>query len=80
MDTYDIEEIILGMADIVRENRILRYELQETRKQLENSKKHIADLHKGIEEGQNSFLEALMNGVFCTKEERKRLEELKEVV
>ena len=31
MDRYDIEEIILAMADIVHENRVLRYELKNAR-------------------------------------------------
>lgn len=30
-DTYEIEEIILGMADVVRENRILRKENNDLR-------------------------------------------------
>ena len=65
-DMYDIEDIILGMADIVRENRRLRYELAEM---AEYKKKYEDLLDHAVDNANKStanLLEAIMAGVYST--------------
>ena len=67
-DRYDIEEIILGMADIVWENRRLRRELAEAK---EYEKKYHDLLDQSVDHANKStasLLEAIMAGCFATKE------------
>jgi len=69
-DIYEIEDIILGMADIVKENRRLRYELEEAK---EYEKKYHDLLDHAVDHANKStamMFEAIMAGVFTgeTKE------------
>lgn len=60
MDRYDIEEIILAMADIVHENRVLRSEL---RKAKEYEKKYDELLNRCVDDNQkysSAILEAVI--------------------
>ena len=74
MDRYDIEEIILGMADIVQENRVLRQELKRA-KEFEN--KYDDLLNRCVDNANKSsaaIFEAIMLGCYNTsgkKEENK---------
>ena len=68
LDRYDIEEIILGMADIVHENRVLRQELKRAK---EYEKKYDDLLNRCVDNANKStanLLEAIMAGCFATKE------------
>lgn len=68
-DLYDIEEIILGMAEIVRENRRLRYELEEAK---EYEKKYNNLLNEAVDHANRStatMLQAIMAGAFSNGKE-----------
>ena len=68
-EPYEIEEIILGMADIVMENRRLRYELKEAKVYEE---KYANLLNQNVEHANQStamLLNAIMAGTFSNKEE-----------
>lgn len=70
-DRYEIEEIILGMADIVYENRELRRKLQEAE---EYKKKYDDLLNQNVKEaGERSaaLLDAILNGAFTGITEQK---------
>lgn len=60
----DIEDIILGMADIVMENRALRRELEEAREYEEKYRKLLSDTLKESEETNKKLLEACLMGCF----------------
>ena len=66
LDIYDIEEIILGMADIVHENRRLRYELKRAQ---EYEKKYDDLLNRCVDNANKSsaaIFEAIMLGCYNT--------------
>ena len=66
---WKVEELILGMADIVYENRKLRRELKEAN---EFKKKYYDLLNDSVENANKhtaSLLAAIMAGAFSTKEE-----------
>lgn len=56
----DIEDIILGMADIVMENRDLRAELSRMRRLHEQHDEHMRDFIKGHQEADREFLKLIM--------------------
>lgn len=60
----DIEEIILGMADIVMENRALRRELEEAREYKEKYSKLLSNTVKNAEESNRELLKACLMGCF----------------
>lgn len=65
-DKYDIEEIILGMADIVYENRRLRAELKRAQ---EYEKKYDNLLNRCVDNANKSsaaIFEAIMLGCYNT--------------
>lgn len=64
LDRYDIEEIILGMADIVHENRVLRKELKRAK---EYEKKYDDLLNRCVDNANKSsaaLLEAIIMGCY----------------
>ena len=64
LDIYDIEEIILGMADVVHENRRLRYELKRAQ---EYEKKYNDLLNSCVDNANKSnaaILEAIILGCY----------------
>ena len=66
----DIECIIIGMADIVYENRRLRKELAEA---LEYKQKYQDLLDRNVVQARDNsaaLLNAIVSGVFATPEER----------
>ena len=69
MDRFDIEEIILGMADIVYENRKLHRELEEAK---EYKKKYNDLLESNLQNAKESsanLLSAILMGAFSTNTE-----------
>lgn len=65
---WEAEELILGMADIVYENRRLRRELDEA---LEYKQKYHDLIDRNFKQAQESsanLLKAIMDGAFATKE------------
>ena len=66
LDKYDIEEIILGMADIVKENRDLRYEIKRMeaihKRQIEDMEDFITDLRKADNELLKIAMERVLMG------------------
>lgn len=70
-DTYDIEEIILGMADIVHENRALRAELKRAQ---EYEKKYDDLLNRCVDNANKSsaaIFEAIMLGCYNTGDKKE---------
>lgn len=68
-DIYEIEDIILGMADIVKENRRLRYELEEAK---EYEKKYHDLLDQSVDHANKStamMLKAIMVGAYSNVKE-----------
>lgn len=66
LDIYDIEEIILGMADIVHENRRLRYELKQAQ---EYEKKYNDLLDRCVDNANKNsaaIFEAIILGCYNT--------------
>ena len=66
---WQAEELILGMADIVYENRRLKRELDEA---LEYKQKYHDLIDRNFKQAQESsanLLKAIMAGAFATKEE-----------
>lgn len=53
---YDVEEIILGMAELVRENRYLRKENEQLSKELEISNSHLHEMWKHNEKSAANML------------------------
>jgi len=62
MTDYDIETIVLTMADMVRENRILRAENQRLRKVEEDYHKSIFDKCRASEKASQNMLKAALLG------------------
>ncbi len=65
---WEAEELILGMADIVYENRRLKRELNEA---LEYKQKYHDLIDRDFKQAQESsanLLKAIMEGAFATKE------------
>lgn len=65
---WEAEELILGMADIVYENRRLKRKLNEA---LEYKQKYHDLLDRDLKQAQESsanLLKAIMEGAFATKE------------
>ena len=67
-DRTDIEELILGMADIVSENRRLRRELKEANAYQKNYNDLLSDCVDHANKSTANLFNAIMSGVFATKE------------
>lgn len=69
-DMYDIEDIILGMADIVRENRRLRHELEKAK---DFEQRYYNLLNRNVDHATQSsavLLEAIMVGALSKEKEK----------
>ena len=78
MDVYEIEEIILGMAEVVYENRELRRRLREAE---EYKKKYEDLLNQSVQNARDNsaaLFSAIVNGAFATPEERAARRDLSE--
>jgi cell shape-determining protein MreC len=63
-DLNDIEDIIIGMANIVLENRALRKELEEMRKYKEMYYELVNENLRSAEESNRMLLKACLMGAF----------------
>ena len=63
-DRYDIEDIILGMAEIVRENHALRAELEKMREYKQKYYDLVNENLRSAEESNRMLLKACLMGAF----------------
>ena len=63
-DREEIEDIILGMADIVMENRYLRCELEKAREYEKKYRELLAEDVKAANESTAMMLKACLMGAF----------------
>lgn len=76
-NTYDIEEIILAMADIVVENRMLREEVTELREIRDEYYKSINERAVASEEATRKMMRIASSGMWDkTKSNTDRLLEM----
>lgn len=61
-DRRDVEDIILCMADIVKENRDLRYELERMCRLNQQYEQHVRDSVKSSEQANKEFLKMILEG------------------
>lgn len=66
---FEVEEMILGMADIVYENRRLRRELNEALEYKQKYHDLIDKNFKEAQEGSATLLKAIMDGAFAKRED-----------
>ena len=64
MDRWELEELILGMADIVYENRELRRKLEEMKEYKRKYNELIDQNVKQAGESQKALFDAIMSGAF----------------
>ena len=64
---FEVEEMILGMADIVYENRRLRRELNEALEYKQKYHDLIDKNFKEAQEGSAALLKAIMDGAFAKR-------------
>ena len=78
MDTfrYDIENMILEMADIVRENRILREENKRLRKVEKEYNDSIYKRAEQSEQASRNMVRAALVGVIAEKDNEELTKEL----
>lgn len=67
MDRWELEELILGMADIVYENRQLRKELEQMKEYKRKYNELIDQNVKQAGVSQRALFEAITMGAFATK-------------
>lgn len=67
LERFEIEEIILGMAGIVRENRYLRMELEEAKRYEKKYNDLIDQNVKMADESSRALLTAIIDGAFATR-------------
>lgn len=76
MDNYDVEEIILTMADMVRENRMLRVENKRLREFEEKYYQSINDRFVASEEASRNMLNAAIIGITMGKNDKELMSDL----
>lgn len=76
MERYDIEELVLGLADIVQENRYLRVENERLRGVEKEYHQSIIDRCKQSEQASLNMLKATCVGVIQGKEDAELAREL----
>ena len=62
---YDVEEIVLTLGDIVKENRRLREENAHLREKIEEDNKFINEMHDLTMGNVGAFMNAIANGCIC---------------
>ena len=62
---YDVEEIVLTLGDIVKENRRLREENIELKEKIEEDNKFIDEMHNLTLDNVGAFMSAIANGCIC---------------
>ena len=68
---HEIEEIILGMADVVHENRRLRRELEEASEYKQKYEKLLNQSVQNARDNSATLLKAVMAGVFISGKDGK---------
>lgn len=63
MERYDIEELVLGLADIVRENRYLRQENTRLRKVEKEYHQSIIDRYRESEQASLNIFKSACAGI-----------------
>lgn len=76
MEQWEIEEIILGMADIVKENRLLREENERLSKVEEEYRQSIYERERQSEQASRNMLNAALVGITMEKNEKELIKEL----
>lgn len=76
MERYDIEDLVLGFADIVRENRYLRKENARLQKVEMDYRKSIEDRCRESEQASLNMLRAACVGIAQGKDNMELAEEL----
>lgn len=66
---FEIEKIILDMANIVYENRKLRRELEEAKKFEEKYYDLVNQSYKNAQENTACLFKTILDGAFATKED-----------
>lgn len=79
MEQWQIEEIVLGMADIVIENRQLREENKRLRKIEKEYHQSIIDRCRESEQASLNMLKAAMVGVVQGKNDKELANDLKNI-
>lgn len=78
MNRYDIEDVILGMADIVRENRYLRKENERLAQVEAEYNQSIIDRCRASEEASQNMLKAALIGIAQGKDDLELVRDLVE--
>lgn len=73
---YEVENIILTMADIVRENRYLRKENERLEKVEEEHRNFIFEIARASEQASRNMLNAALVGIVQGKEDKELAREL----
>lgn len=73
---YEVENIILTMADIVRENRYLRKENERLEKVEEEHRNFIFEIARASEQASRNMLNAVLVGIVQGKEDKELAREL----
>lgn len=76
MERYDIEDLVLGLADIVQENRYLRKENARLQKVEMDYRKSIEDRCRESEQASLNMLRAACVGIAQGKDNMELAEEL----
>ena len=73
---YEVENIILTMADIVRENRYLRKENERLEKVEEEHRNFIFEIARASEQASRNMLNAALVGIVQGKKDKELAREL----
>lgn len=77
-DIYEVENMILGMAEIVYENRRLRRENEKLRETREEYYKFVSEAAQASERASHNMLKAAITGIAMGKSEIELAQELVE--
>lgn len=76
MDRFEVEELILGMADLVMENRTLRAENERLQKMEQEFHAYILQQAEASEKASQNMLKAALVGITMGKQEAELAREL----
>ena len=78
MDRYDVEDIVLEMAAIVKENQYLRKENERLKEVERKYNKEIFERCRASEEASRNMLKAAIVGISMGKDDKQLASELLE--
>ena len=78
MDRYDVEDIVLEMAAIVKENQYLRKENERLKEVERKYNKEIFERFRASEEASRNMLKAAIVGISMGKDDKQLASELLE--